>query len=447
MDMEKNLKYGGKQVTIGIRNPCNYNCFYCVGKGHKQTLEIFKLERIRHNYERINGFTLTAFECGTGEPTLHPQIKELLELILQYGQVNSFPTNLSFHPKHWLPKKNQKNMTVLAALHPENENHINRFLEHILYLKENDVSTTVSFVCHPKRWYKKNFYRAFFEKYDIPVTFEPYLGTYKNIKYPNGYSLIQRKELGLENHQNWCMDLGFEATWRNFKTIPCLAGFIDIYINPHGQLFRCLYDLKPIKKVYSQAKPCRVGYCGCGFLLEELNNRNPEYWTPWKNKIGLTKLPDRKIAYEIDLDEKRSIYRRLKKKYEEKCQFLEPSSLGDLDGISNAMKILFSRNEEIDFLGIGLFFNSLITNKNFKEELIGNLFDNAIAKQGTVVLGRTIKPLKGFPKSKLSKNILLSVQNPEDIWDVDLNWIKNESIKVYFLVADADNKYNLTRIM
>ena len=443
----KEIKYGGRQVTLGIRNPCNYNCFYCVGAGYRQTLEQFDLEQIELNYKQIKDFTLTAFECGTGEPTLHPQIRGLLELCLRYGPVVSFPTNLSLHPRHWLPDHNLKMMTVLAALHPDNEVNITRFLEHLLYLKELDVSVMVSFVCHPKRYHKKELYKDFFNRFQIPISLVPYSGVYNSIEYPAGYSLIQRGELGLKKHENWNMDLSYEATWRNFRTIPCLAGYIDVFMNPQGQIFRCLYDLKPIKIIYDKAKPCRVGYCGCGFLLEELNTRGPDYWNPWRKKAGIEVLNESRTDYKIVLKKKKKVYQKLRNKYEDRHKYLRPRSLGEIEGISEALKNLFSDNGLIDFIGIGLFFNSLSENINFKKELIGNLFDNAIDKQGKEVLGKTILSIRGFPKSKLSKKVLLSVQHPDNIWNVDYNWMKNESIEVYCMVADAAKKYKLTRII
>ncbi len=314
--MEEYSEYGGRVITIGIRTSCNFNCFYCIGGSQKQKLEIFDLEQIKLNYLKIQKLTdmvLTAFECGTGEPTLHPQIKELLELCLDYGPVVSFPTNNSIHPRYWLPAKKLEYMTVKAALHPENESNINRFLEHLLYLKEIGVKVSVLYICHPKRYHKKESYKEFFKIHKIPIQLIPYTGIYKNIEYPNAYNKLERTELNLD--KNWTMDLVFEGTWRNFKGIPCIAGYIDFFVNTQGKLFRCLYDSKSIENVFTEPKPCRVSRCGCGFLLDALNGRGTTFWNYWRNICSLKQLPEKKPSFEERILEKRTAYYSLKKKY------------------------------------------------------------------------------------------------------------------------------------
>jgi hypothetical protein len=60
---------------------------------------------------------------------------------------------------------------------------------------------------------------------------------------------------------------------RNFRGIPCVAGYKSIYITKEGGLRRCLYDLdRVLEKPLSKPEPCGVGSCGCGMLLDKINS-------------------------------------------------------------------------------------------------------------------------------------------------------------------------------
>ena len=92
-------------VIIQVRNPCNYRCFYCVAKGHNnEPVERFDLERIDKAYDQIHSTVIgTQFDCGGGEPTVHPQFPELLKICSSHGAVDIVSNN-SQDPSTLAPK-------------------------------------------------------------------------------------------------------------------------------------------------------------------------------------------------------------------------------------------------------------------------------------------------------------------------------------------------------
>lgn len=129
-------------ITVQVRNPCNFRCFYCAAKGHNnEPVERFdldamkaQLDKIKIFYDSINvPFIVCDLECGGGEPTVHPQFKALMELLSNYGAV-SFPSNNSQDPKRWLPQERTQRLLVISCLHPEAEANIDRYLKNARYL-------------------------------------------------------------------------------------------------------------------------------------------------------------------------------------------------------------------------------------------------------------------------------------------------------------------------
>lgn len=261
-------------VYIAVRNPCNYRCFYCVAAGHNaEPTQRFNLSAIERVYQLIpNKLVVTAFECGGGEPTVHPEFPDLLELCAKYGAV-SFPTNNSQDPARWLPKGAAERLDIRAALHPEAESRLEKFLEYAATLVEAGATFRCQFIAHPTRLERLDHYRRLFQARGILFHPIPFIGTYNGKQYPHAYAkeeqdligrCLQRPSIGLKISPH-------VHRIRNFRGIPCIAGKNLIYVRQDGTMQRCLYDDAIIDAPLAQAKPCSVANCGCGLFLERLN--------------------------------------------------------------------------------------------------------------------------------------------------------------------------------
>jgi organic radical activating enzyme len=264
------------EIAIEVRNPCNYRCFYCVAAGkNNEPVQRFDLDRIEKAYEQIHAkLVVTTFECGGGEPTVHPQFPELLRICSRHGAV-SFPTNNSQNPARWLPRETARRIYIRSALHPESEPNLDRYVNNAQYLIDAGCEFQSLYIAHPTRIAKIPEYRELFSRHGLPFTPVAFIGQYEGRSYPHSYSEEEKRLVGLEEESRyWLHKIEPHTTRiRNFRGIPCIAGFRSIYIKCDGSLRRCMYDEERILKAPLQAsEPCGVSNCGCGLYLEKLNS-------------------------------------------------------------------------------------------------------------------------------------------------------------------------------
>lgn len=294
----------GTEVTVAIRGPCNYSCSYCVAKNSQERTSEYSLPRLEGIYSQLGDFVVTTMECGGSEPTIHPQIRAILEMALEHGPV-SIPTNNSVPPERWLPRNKPQNMLVRAALHPQGEKRLDAFLRHLLQLREIGADIRVILVGHPDRLDAVERYRDYFGKRNIPVQVVAFQGGWNGRPYPQSYTSEEIRGLGLGVDAPLFSRLSVETTIRDFSAIPCLAGYRSIYIGTDGELYRCLYDKVALNMPLKKAAPCRVNNCGCGLYLEELSVLgDPVYCNYWRGVAGLPPLvsndprsPDEKFQH------------------------------------------------------------------------------------------------------------------------------------------------------
>jgi organic radical activating enzyme len=275
-ELRKRVQADTAEVLIEVRNPCNYRCFYCVAAGHNnEPGKYLDLGGIGKAYDQIaQKCVVTAFECGGGEPTVHPQFTALVELAARYGAV-SFPSNNSQNPVRWLPKANAHRILMRSALHPESEANMDRYARNARYLIDHGVDFLGTFIAHPSRMDKVKKYRDYFAEAGVPFTPVAFIGDYEGKHYPHSYTAEEKKMVGLNQQSRyWLHQIEPHVTRiRNFRGIPCVAGYRSVYITKEGGLRRCMYDLdRVLEKPLSKSEPCGVGSCGCGMLLDKINS-------------------------------------------------------------------------------------------------------------------------------------------------------------------------------
>jgi MoaA/NifB/PqqE/SkfB family radical SAM enzyme len=304
------------ELAIAIRNPCNFSCSYCVGS--RQSLEIsrYDLGFLEKFYRKIGPFTVTSFECGSGEPSLHPQIKDIIRISSSTGAV-SIPTNNSIEPSKWTPEGNLKNLLIRAALHPQNEENIDRFTHYIEELRDRGAAVRACFVAHPERLKDVSHYRDYFCSKNIPFNIVSFTGEYNGNIYPAAYSVEELNIMGYVEDSDWYQRLHVVITDRNFKGIPCLAGCEFFYIDEKGALRRCLYDSSILSEPLLKSVPCVVKKCGCRLYLQELNTFTTIFWNGFRGQCGYPLMDDdsKKLTNEEIYQEKLAIYHRLLREY------------------------------------------------------------------------------------------------------------------------------------
>ena len=277
------------ELTVCIRGPCNYACEYCIGHNRKDPVLLHDLKKLEYWLSGIGGFIVSIFECGSSEPTIHPQIKDLISLLTKYGQL-TIPTNNSIDPAKYIPEDCISRVKLLAAFHTQSENHIDDYIARLLWVQQKGGIVSASYIAYPPRIKKVDLYKQKFVDAGIYFSIIPFEGEYEGIVYPEGHTEEHKKIMGLSDGKDssWYRRLSLDATIRNFENIPCLAGYTKILIDGEGYLRRCLYDHVPIEQPFNEAKPCTVSYCGCGMYLKELNTQTPRYWNQYLRQCNLS---------------------------------------------------------------------------------------------------------------------------------------------------------------
>ena len=74
-----------KSVHLYITNDCNLNCEKCYYRSENDPLQQLSLEKIRSLFAEWKNFRLTSIAIGGGEPLLHPDIQEIVEISKKMG--------------------------------------------------------------------------------------------------------------------------------------------------------------------------------------------------------------------------------------------------------------------------------------------------------------------------------------------------------------------------
>lgn len=282
------------EVIIEVRNPCNFRCFYCVAAGHNnEPVKEFDLATIDRTLSEIKAdLVVISFDCGGGEPTVHPQFPELLRICASHGAV-SFPSNNSQNPDRWLPKGLAHRLYVRAAVHPETETKtgLDRYVKHARKLIDAGCAFTSMFIAHPTRLGKIPEYRAYFAEHGVPFMPVAFIGDYKGRRYPYSYTDAEKALIGLveQGEGSWDQRIQpYTNRIRNFRGIPCLAGYRSLYVARDGGIRRCTYDQRKLPKPLDQPEPCKVKHCGCGLILRDLNvMTEPWFYNTWSKHMEL----------------------------------------------------------------------------------------------------------------------------------------------------------------
>ena len=307
----------GFTIDLAMRGPCNYSCYYCVAGNVSEKVHLHSLGRLREIYDDLGSFTVTSLECGGSEPTIHPQVRDILEVCTRYGMV-SVPINNSIPPEEWIPRTRPERVLARAALHPQGEGELSVFLERLLHIRDTGATVAVVFVAHPERLGKIEEYRNYFANHHIDMEVVAFQGEWRGKKYPVSYTQEERSILQLDVFSSWWYHrLIPDLAIRDFSGIPCLAGFRSLYVGSDDKIRRCLYDLTVLERPYDRAMPCSVKYCGCGLLLEELNTLDDSFWKFFYNLAGLEPPPltEGFRNSEEQYQEKKAVYWSLMERY------------------------------------------------------------------------------------------------------------------------------------
>ena len=121
-----------KKIYVEITNVCNLNCSFCSKVNRKQ--EFITLDRIDHLFNDIKDYTDYIYLHVKGEPLLHPQLGEIIDLANKYNLKVNLTTNgtLLKDKINILKKENIQKINI--SLHSENKK--DNYLEEVFNTRD-----------------------------------------------------------------------------------------------------------------------------------------------------------------------------------------------------------------------------------------------------------------------------------------------------------------------
>ena len=139
-----------KKIYIEITNICNLNCSFCSKVNRKK--KHMKLDEFETILNKIKGYTNYIYLHVKGEPLLHPNIIEIINLAEKYNLKVNLTTNGILFDKYAKELGQCKNLNKINfSLHSENnkDNYLEDIFNYIKYLSQK---TTIIY----RLWTLKN---------------------------------------------------------------------------------------------------------------------------------------------------------------------------------------------------------------------------------------------------------------------------------------------------
>jgi MoaA/NifB/PqqE/SkfB family radical SAM enzyme/uncharacterized protein (UPF0335 family) len=264
------------EIYIATNWECNYNCTYCFSYKPTRKSEYRKhtaiewenaLYSIYQEYDKCR-VTLTG-----GDPLLYNDAVDLVINATKYHYV-SVGTNLSIGEealRRIASESNLENLFISSSYHLEHSP-IDIFIDKIMLLKSHGVGVYSSAVAYPGFITEMPKIKKKFEEMGLGIAFYPYMGMYEGRTFPSEYSteeLSILKELPgwhliIDNNPNGKIELP------RSKGILCYTGVKFIFVNPEGEVRRCVKVYQTLGNVFGnrfsllkKPEPCPLEVCDC----------------------------------------------------------------------------------------------------------------------------------------------------------------------------------------
>lgn len=121
-----------KKIYVEITNVCNLNCSFCSKVNRKQ--EFITLDRIDHLFNEIKEYTDYIYLHVKGEPLLHPQLEEIIDLANKYNLKVNLTTNGTLLKDKINILKKESIHKINISLHSENKK--DNYLEEVFNIRD-----------------------------------------------------------------------------------------------------------------------------------------------------------------------------------------------------------------------------------------------------------------------------------------------------------------------
>ena len=252
------FKQGMRNLDIELTNRCNAQCTFCP-RDQTPDQGFITLEAFRKALERASALEVTPkiHSAGQGEPTLHPQFREILQIVAEFKLDYGFTTNGSLlsedlaravldstvdHICFSISDLGDDYEEVYALSFDETRANILRFLD-MNDAAGKPVRTQVSLVAHDLNREKLEHYQAFWSEAGIDE--------FCHFEQTNrgGACDIGLYFVGNDRHAAQAQQILQD----NALSHVCLVPFVMLFVGWNGQYYLCCNDyrkLSPLGSVF-----------------------------------------------------------------------------------------------------------------------------------------------------------------------------------------------------
>jgi len=208
--------------------------------------DLDKLRRLYDVLQATGEYVLTRMWARGTEPTIHPQIRDILEMATQAGGIY-LSTNLSIPVGQWAPDRPRR-VYASASYHPSQVGLVD-FLAALEAAREAGLVVVPQVVAHPSYLPIDDLRAAFAERGFAPV-FRVFRGAWEGRTFPAQYSEEERAAFGLP-----------------VKPAPpppnrdaCIAGWRTVAVQQDTRLARCArqWDRPELAGLLPGPAPCLI---------------------------------------------------------------------------------------------------------------------------------------------------------------------------------------------
>lgn len=272
-----------KEPVINIRYvtdypKCNYSCVYCIAghgevtEGRERHWDESRYAKILKNIAQISHKVNVRLGVA-GEFFLDKQLVEGAAWLSHNDNVESINliTNLSF--KYHQYKKKLENyrtdkVAIVASFHPSEVENPDQWVD-VAAQMSLDYDFSVVMVAFPPFLENLKANYEMLTSRGLEVFIQPFIGVWEKKMYPHAYSPDEEeliRSIMYSRHD-------YEFLMKLKKPGLCNAGYLSLYVNPHGVVYPCgmgayeksIGDLSesPTLQLRSFATPCPFQQCQC----------------------------------------------------------------------------------------------------------------------------------------------------------------------------------------
>lgn len=221
------------KISWKINDICNYKCSYCFNK-NKTKKHINNINMIHKSIEYLEKLKYDSyyFSFFGGEPTLHPQIHDILKRVNGLVNINKIRiiTNLSLSVEKLVEYREYDNLEFFVSCHMEYIN--DRFIEKLLYLNDN-FNVKLSILYYPQYRSKCLDFIDFVESMNFGNRSKlAFIKKYPKYEYPlDDYSVDDIAYIRCKNIEWDNVESIGSISGRYFKNKTCIMNADILFLN------------------------------------------------------------------------------------------------------------------------------------------------------------------------------------------------------------------------